>query len=160
MRIGRSLGAVTAVVMIASASWLAGHHSLANFNTSAPVWVKGTVVRFEQINPHSRIYLEQEENGEVRQWVVDGPSPAQLTRIGLDANVLKAGDVIEVCGFEGLESQRLFRSAAAESAFPDRPGRFMNGNLLVMPDGETQFWSDYGQLHQRLGPHEPDPRNR
>ena len=61
-----------------SASSLA-HHSLASFDVSAPLWVKGTVVRFERVNPHSVIFLDEKRaDGQVRRWAVDGPSTTQL----------------------------------------------------------------------------------
>ena len=148
-----------ALAVLASTSSLEAHHSLAQFDTSAPVWVTGTVVGFERVNPHSRISLDREmEDGRIERWIVDGPAPRQLTRIGVDYDTLRAGDVIEVCGFEGLESQRTFIGAGLDSA--DLPERFMNGNLMLMPDGEKWVWSNYGQLHQCLGPDEEDLLNR
>lgn len=36
------------------------------------------------------------------------------------------------------------------------PGQAMNGHLLVMPNGQKRFWSDYGQLDKCIGPDERD----
>ena len=53
-----------------SASSLA-HHSLAPFDVSAPLWIKGTVVRFERVNPHSLIFVDAKlPDGQVRRWAV------------------------------------------------------------------------------------------
>lgn len=147
----------SAIALLASAGSLGAHHSLASFDTSAPVWVTGTVARFENINPHSRIHVEQEsEDGRTHRWLVDGATPRLLDRMGLDADTLKPGTVIEVCGFEGLQSQQAFRQAGLDSSSAEIPERFMNGTLLVMPDGRKQVLSDYGQLHQCLGPDDED----
>lgn len=149
---------IASIAMLASAGSLAAHHSLANFDTSAPIWVKGTVVVLERINPHSVIFLdEQAEDGQVRRWAVDGPARSQLARRGLE-DVVKPGDVVEICGFatqKGSESQREFPeplSLSLRSSTPNPSGQVMNGHLVVLPDGEKRVLSDYGQLQQCLGP--------
>lgn len=147
----------TAAAVLASAGSLAAHHSLVLFDTSAPVWVKGVVVRFERINPHSRIFVDQETgDGQVRTWAVDGPARFQLLGMDLADDFLKAGDVIEVCGFT-MKEEVAARRARPEVADANRFDRFMNGNLLVMPDGRKRFWSDYGHLSQCLDPNDPEP---
>jgi len=143
-----------AVAACATGGSLAAHHSLGGFDTSAPIWVKGVVVHFERVNPHSVIFMDaQTEDGRVHRWAVDGPSPIQLDRMGLERDFLRAGDVIEVCGFARLTG------AAAQRALPQQgdsglgsptslSGQIMNGTLLVMPDGKKRVWSDYGQIQK------------
>lgn len=147
----------SAIALLVSAGALGAHHSLARFDTSLPVWVTGSVVRFENINPHSRIYVEQKrEDGRIHRWIVDGATPRLLDQTGFDAEMLKPGTVIEVCGFEGFQSQQAFLQAGLDSRTAEVPERFMNGTLLAMPDGRKQVLSDYGQLHQCLGPGDED----
>src|SRR5215510_2077828 len=151
-----------AIAVLASAGSLAAHHSLAQFDTSVPVWVKGTVVRFDRINPHSIIFLDQKrQDGQIQRWAVDGPGLIQLGRMGVEKDILKAGDLIEVCGFatkEGVPSQRVLQtpSSSGFKSTPNMAGRIMNGSMLVMPDGKKRFWSDYGQLDKCLGPGDRD----
>jgi hypothetical protein len=143
-----------------SASALA-HHSLASFDVSAPLWIKGTVVRFERVNPHSLIFMDETmPDGQLRRWAVDGPSVVQLERKGLDQAFLTSGDVIEVCGFalkDGAASQRTFPrvdDASAASSGPSITGQVMNGTVLITPDGKKRVWSDYGQLQKCVSPEE------
>ena len=143
-----------------SASSLA-HHSLAAFDVSRPLWMKGTVVRFERVNPHSLIFMDEKmPDGQVRRWAVDGPSVVQLERKGLDQDFLKAGDVIEVCGFalkDGVAAQRTLPEAdGAAPSGPSLTGQVMQGTVLVTPDGKKRVWSDYGQLPKCAGPDEQD----
>src|SRR3954466_3975224 len=105
---------------VAGSGSLAAHHSLARFDTTTPVWVKGTVVRFERVNPHSRIFVDATEHGRVQQWVVDGPAPNALARMGLGDDFLKAGDIIEVCGF-GLKEDAASEGAPKPTATPSVP---------------------------------------
>ena len=58
-------------------------HSLAKWDdTTQAVRVKGTVVEFHRINPHSVILLEQKTtDGLIRRWgLLQGPSGLQLNR--------------------------------------------------------------------------------
>src|SRR6185503_13159907 len=86
------------VVLMSAGAGLA-HHSLANHDTTKAVRVKGTIVQFHPINPHSFIYLEERApDGQIRRWAIEGPSGLQLARRSLE-KVVKPGDVIEVCGY-------------------------------------------------------------
>ena len=152
-----------AIAVLASGGALAAHHSLANFDTEKPIQVKGTVVSFERMNPHSIIFLDQRsEDGQVQRWAVDGPGAFQLDRMGVAKNILKTGDVIEVCGFTlrgGVPSQRVLpkpTGSSIESSTPSISGRVMNGHVLVMPDGKKRFWSNYGLIDKCLAPGEWD----
>lgn len=140
------------VVLLVSTESLGAHHSLVDFDTSAPIWVKGKVLRVEVVNPHSRIYLEQTDENGTQEWVADGPSPLRFKRMGLAGDRLKVGDVVEICGFESRWSQDAFRHGHLYSKAWKLPGRLMNGNLLVLPDGEKKVLSNYGELYQCLGP--------
>jgi hypothetical protein len=142
----------TAIAVLASAGSLAAHHSLAQFDTTKAVRVKGVIVLFERVNPHSILFVDQKlSDGRTQRWAVDGPSFVQLRRKGLENTALKAGDVIEVCGYvpkEGVETERAITTVPI-SINPAGPksisGRRMNGELVVMPDGRKEPWSDYGQ---------------
>jgi hypothetical protein len=147
---------VSASCLFSSSS--SAHHSLAAFDVSTPLWIKGAVVRFERVNPHSLIFMDETmPDGQVRRWAVDGPSTVQLERKGLDQEFLKAGDVIEFCGFalkDGIAGQRTF-SKPVDATAPSGPtltGQVMNGTVLITSDGKKRVWSDYGQLARCVSP--------
>ena len=151
---------VTAIyaAMIVALAWpgaLDAHHSLARFDTTTPVWVKGTVIRFDRISPHARILVEQKDGSETRRWFVDGPSANQFARMGIGEDFLKVGDVVEVCGFpQKAEFQAQSEGAVGSNPNAATQGRPFSGHLLVMPNGKRQFWSDYGVLDKCLRPGE------
>jgi len=139
---------LTIAVLTLSAP-IAAHHSLAQFDLTTPIRMKGTVVRFDRVNPHSLIFMDQAmEDGATQRWAVDGPGASQLSRMGIPLDFLKAGDVIEVCGFAMKESDSSRRSLETLQA------RVLNGHLVVMPDATKWFWSDYGQFDRCLKPGE------
>ena len=142
-----------AIVAVVCQSTASAHHSLAQFDTTTPMWVKGTVIRFDRISPHARIHLEQTKDGQTQRWSVDGPAPNSFARMGIDTDFLKVGDVVEVCGFPlkvDVEAQRTSTPITSNPTY----GRAFSGHLLVMPDGRRRFWSDYGVLEKCLLPGE------
>lgn len=144
---------IAAAAVLASAGLLSAHHSLAQFDTTKPVRVKGVVVMFERVNPHSIIFVDQKlDDGATQRWAVDGPSVTQLVRKGFDKTALKPGEVIEVCGYAPRETADAKLATATVpyglgfNGLPESiSGKRLNGELLVMPDGRKQTWSDYGQ---------------
>jgi hypothetical protein len=139
-------GWLVVLVALLQAGSLLAHHSLANHDTTKPVRVKGTIVQFHPINPHSFIYLEEKgADGQTRRWAVEGPSALQLTRRGLEKS-LKPGDVVEVCGYAPREAL-MWQIASADPKAVSLAGRLITAELLVMPDGQEQSWGDYGFHH-------------
>ena len=152
--------------MLASASSLAAHHSLSQFDTTRGVTVKGTVVLFDRVNPHSFIFLDEiRADGEVHRWAIEGPAITQFARRGIDKDALKPGDVIEACGYvtkDGAQSRRTLESIS--SSLKDKTpksvsGQILTGELLVMPDGQKRIWQDYGH-HKCLTPDYKDFHTR
>ena len=134
-----------AVLMaVVSAGSLWAHHSLGNFDTTKAVRVKGTIVEFHQINPHSFIYLDEKvsADGQMRRWAIEGPSVIQLARKGFAKDVLKVGDVVEVCGY--VPKEPVTWQIARPEDKTSLAGRLMNAELMVMPDGKETSWGDYG----------------
>ena len=152
-------GWLTVLVTLISGGSLLAHHSLANHDTTTAVRVKGTIVQFHQINPHSFIYLEQKDpDGQVRRWAIEGPSIVQLKRRGLADDVLKPGDVIEVCGYLPKENV-IWQIASTAPNAVSLAGRLITAEVVVMPDGREQSWGDYG-FHKCFAPGFRDQHSR
>ena len=137
-------GWLTGLLALVSAGTALAHHSLANHDTTKAVRVKGTIVQFHAINPHSFIYLE-EKNAEgqmIRWWAVEGPGGTLLARRGLD-KIVKAGDVIEVCGYQPKEAM-MWQIASPDRGATSLAGRLITAELIMLPDGKVQEWEDYG----------------
>lgn len=142
------------LVVLASAGSLAAHHSLANYDTTKAVRVTGKVVLVQFINPHSIVFVDQLMlDGRTQRWAVEGPGPRLLERRGIAREFLKAGDVIEACGYvTKVEVQRTIDTEPISlglkaTTTKSVTGRVMDGEVLTLPDGKKQIWSDYG--HRR-----------
>jgi len=144
-----------AFAALGCAGTLAAHHSVSTIDVSTPVWVKGTVVRYEPISPHTMFELEaRTADGQVQRWTIEGPFPGRLARIlsvnGMQPNedFVHTGNVIEVCGFRPNRNQ----SIGNVSASPNVSRPFIHGHVLVMPDGRMESWGPYGKLDNCLRP--------
>jgi hypothetical protein len=135
--------AAWAIAAMAFAGSLGAHHSESMFEFS-PLWVKGRIVELARVNPHVVVRLDETiANGSTRRWAVEGTSPLQLERRGIDIGLLSVGDAIEVCGFP----------MKAEFSTP-RPGEppFVHGQVLVTANGSMQMWGSYGKIRNCVRP--------
>ena len=74
------------------------HHSFAMFDFDKATTIKGTVTDFQWSNPHVVLYVTADgPNGKPGQeWALELTSPGNLTRVGWNRKVFKAGDRVEV----------------------------------------------------------------
>ena len=90
------------VFVYASLMCLAGmaeaHHSFAaQYDADQPATLKGVVTKVEWMNPHTRFYIDVEDDqGNVINWNLELASPNILTRRGWSRNSLQVGDVVTV----------------------------------------------------------------
>jgi hypothetical protein len=125
---------------------LRAHHSNISIDASTPVWVKGTVVRYEIVNPHIMIELEETtSDGQVKRWTVQGPNLRRIENRDVDKSFLSEGDVLEVCGFT---PKRLLDPANPNGPRPP----FVDGFLLVKANGQRSPWSSYGKMQNCVRP--------
>ena len=84
----------------ASACPLSAHHSFgADYDTSKPFTLTGTVTRVDWMNPHVHFYMDvKDESGRVTNWAFELGSPNALKRAGLTSHSLKIGQEITVKG--------------------------------------------------------------
>ena len=130
-----------AIAMLASVGAVQAHHTGSMYE-QGPIWIKGTVVRFDRTNPHSIITLEYRgDDGQVRRWAVEGPAQFQLDRMGIAEDFPRVGDVLQFCSFPYKpEHLSRFRSQDPDGV----PRQLIEGHVMVMSDGEKQFWDPHG----------------
>src|SRR5581483_9730287 len=111
--------AAIAGTLIASALPVAAHHSFsAEFDSSKPITLEGTVVQMEWVNPHSWLVIDvPKPDGTVERWRLEGGSPSVLLRLGWNRNTLPAGTKIKVTAFQAKDAE--FRGSTRNIEFPD-----------------------------------------
>lgn len=96
------------------------HHSFAaEYDSNKPVTLKGTVVKFDWVNPHSRLYIDvkDEATGQTVQWELETGNVTTLQRRGWRRDTLKPSDSVVVTGFRAKDGANL--AAAATVSTPD-----------------------------------------
>src|SRR6185369_10321188 len=84
---------------------VAAHHAFAaEFDSTKPVKLQGTVVKVEMVNPHSWIYIDvKNADGTTTQWMVEGGSPNALVRHGFTRSTLPKGTEVIFEGFQAKD---------------------------------------------------------
>lgn len=131
------------------------HHSAGLFETTVPIWVKGTVVEFNWGSPHTAIIVEQvEEGGTKVRWALENSGRLDmLQRMGYTRDSFKAGDSIEACGFAPKQqyAARLASPRGDDGTTPvprwlDGAERVITARLLLTKNGPEVHWSHYRPL--------------
>ncbi len=138
-----------ALALITVTGVSAAHHSQSMF-VETPVWVTGVIVKYRPVDPHVMIEMQEpQSDGKGKKWIVEGPRMGRLAWIlqnngGIKAQqILKIGDRITVCGFplkKDRDANRMYTD------WPPEQGRFVHGQVVVMPDGHLQSWGPYGVI--------------
>ena len=86
------------LVTLAAAVSAFGHHSIALFDSTRTITIKGTVKEFQWLNPHALLWVNVEsESGTASQlWAVEMTSPGVLTRNGWSKRTFNPGEKVSV----------------------------------------------------------------
>lgn len=86
------------------------HHGSSNYDLTKPTSVKGTITKFEFINPHSAIHLEaKDDKGNAEEWLIEADSPNNLGRAGWTRDSLKPGDQVTIVGNRLKDGSKVLR---------------------------------------------------
>ena len=96
----------------------AAHHSFAaEFDAQKPVTLKGTVVKWEMINPHGWITLAVPgADGKTTEWMIETSNPNGLMRLGWSKRSLKFGDEIMVEAYRAKDGSNTANAATVTLA--------------------------------------------
>ena len=91
--------------LLLGASQVRAHHAFAaEFDVNKPLTLKGTLIKWEMVNPHSWFHIGvKDKDGKVTTWMVEGGSPNQLIRTGVTKNTVPVGTELVVEGYQAKD---------------------------------------------------------
>ena len=98
--------AITSMLVALAAAPLWAHHAFSSeFDVAKPITLKGTLTKWEMINPHSWFHLDvKNPDGTVTQWMIEGGSPNTLIRLGVTKYTVKLGTELTIEGYQAKEA--------------------------------------------------------
>jgi hypothetical protein len=123
-----------ALLLAGTPAW--AHHGFAQeFDADKPVKVRGAVVKWELVNPHSWLTIEAKgEDGKVTTWRFEGPPPNTLFRLGFTKESLPPGTEVIVEGYAAKDGSN--RASGKNVTFPD--GRTLLLGLASGAEGRPE----------------------
>ena len=136
MRIRIAICFVSAGLFLSVVPLRAHHAFAAEFDDKKPIKLRGRVVKWELINPHSWIQLDvKDAEGKVVSWEIEGGSPNALFRMGFTKDSLPVGTEIIVEGFQAKDGAN--RGVGANLTFADNGKRLFMGGSAPGANGDS-----------------------
>ena len=92
------------LLLLAAAPVRAHHAFSAEFDINMPLQLRGTLLKWEMVNPHSWFHVNvKDASGRVTEWMVEGGSPNQLIRLGVTKNTIPIGTELHIDAYQAKD---------------------------------------------------------
>src|SRR5205809_71756 len=123
--------AIAATLLFMAAAPLFAHHAFsAEFDVNRPLTLKGTLSKWDMINPHSWFHIDVKgPDGKVTEWMIEGGSPNTLIRLGVTKNTIKIGTELTIEAYQAKEGTN--KAVGRNFVLPDGSRLFLSLNGAV-----------------------------
>ena len=82
---------------------LLAHHGMLEYDTGRLIELKGMVVGFELLDPHSLLYIDVEEDGKLVSWAIEGGRANGIVNAGLSKEYLSSRPTVIVLAYQSKD---------------------------------------------------------
>jgi hypothetical protein len=128
-KITATLIGVGLVLMAVAPLW--AHHAFsAEFDINKPLTLKGTLNKWEMINPHSWFHIDvKNPDGTTTEWMIEGGSPNTLIRLGVTKYTVKIGTELTIEAYQAKEGTN--KAVGRNFVLPDGSRLFLSSSDAV-----------------------------
>ena len=127
MRMRRAVVGVGVGLLLATGPVMAHHAFSAEFDINKPFKLRGTLTKWEMINPHSWFHVDVKgPDGNVVPWLIEGGSPNQLIRLGVTKYTLRIGTEFVIEGYLAKDGEN--RAVGRNFVLADGRRLFLGGS--------------------------------
>ena len=133
---------ITSLLALAFAPATLGHHSITGtFDATQLVEVEGEITRVLWRNPHVRLTVRVDDQGQAVDWNVESGAVSRLSRWGVENGTLEVGETIRLAGFPS--KRRAHEMYGQNILLPD-------GREILMDHRASARWNDQAIGGQRM----------
>lgn len=128
-KITATLIGVGLILMAVAPLW--AHHAFsAEFDINKPLTLKGTLNKWEMINPHSWFHIDvKNPDGTTTEWMIEGGSPNTLIRLGVTKYTVKIGTELTIEAYQAKEGTN--KAVGRNFVLPDGSRLFLSSSDAV-----------------------------
>ena len=136
MRMKLAAPVVGLCVLLGAAQAWAHHAFAAEFDVNRPLTLKGSLVKWDMVNPHSWFHVNiKGPDGKVVEWLIEGGSPNQLIRMGVTKTTVPIGTELTIEGYQAKDGTN--KAVGRNFVLADGKRLFLGGSAGSVSDPST-----------------------